>query len=120
MGRLLQGRGNSTNESLGQEGTGCEQELDEGQCGWSTERVRWGCDEAGEIEKVMCRAKMMLLTFIPRATLTIVGLFILRAIQTLSIKFTFDVLIISVTCILTALVHIFSIHISYQPSFQKL
>lgn len=38
-GRLFQGRGDRPNESLGQEGMGLIQELDEGQCGWSTEWV---------------------------------------------------------------------------------
>lgn len=49
MGRLLQGRGDSRpNESLGQEGMGLIQELDEGQCGSSTEWVEWSYDEVRE------------------------------------------------------------------------
>lgn len=43
-----QRRQDSPNESLGQEGKGLIQELDEGQCGWSTEWVEWSYDEARE------------------------------------------------------------------------
>lgn len=70
-GRLLEGRGNGTNELLGQEGKRCLQKLGEGRCGCSTEWMEWRYDGSREGERVGCKVRLRILISIPRASQTI-------------------------------------------------